>query len=301
MKILRAFAIFLIAICSTLHASLLVSRGTLGVDKYSDTGVFLGTLISPGAGGLTDAQGVAQLPNGDLLVGDFSNNNILRFTSSGTFLNVFASGTDVDTPFDVVYGPDGNIYVASAGPTSNVAKLNGVTGALITASFTSGNVTPIGGPQYIAFGPSMALSDIAGHVFRFDPTTGSHIGTGFYDNPEGVAFDALGNLYIAQRITNNVIRRPAGGGASEIVVPSGAFAGAVQDIAIGPGGILYVSASQISRYDISSGTGVLLNSFGNGGEFITFVSDVPEPASAGLFLTALGAAAWLRRRRCSAV
>src|SRR5258705_8563155 len=161
-------------------ADLIVSRGTSGVDRYSDSGVFLGVLIAPGTGGLVDAQGVAVGPNGDFFVGDFSGSNILHYSSTGSFIGVFSNSPAVDTPFGVVFGTGGGLFVASAGPTSNIARLDKTTGAVITASFTSGNVTPIGGPQYLEFGPALALSDIAGHVFRFNAVTGAHIGTGTF-------------------------------------------------------------------------------------------------------------------------
>jgi hypothetical protein len=285
-------------------ADLIVSRGALGVDHYTDDGVFLGVLIAPGTGGLSDAQGVAVAPNGDLLVGDFNNSNILRFTSTGAFVSVFASGAAVDIPFDVVFGTGGDVFVASAGPTSNVARLNGTTGALITANFTSGNVTPIGGPQYLEFGPALALTDVAGHLFRFDPVTGVHISTNSLDNPEGVAYDAMGNLYVAQRISNNVLRFPSGGGAPAVVIPNGAFAGAPADIEFGPDGLLYLSASSIYRFDVSGANGVLVDSFGTGGEFLVFTTAVPEPGAislAGTGMAALGALALCRRRTAAKV
>src|SRR2546428_8159608 len=119
-----------------LFADLIVSRGTLGVDHYTDNGAFLGQLIAPGSGGLVDAQGVAVAPNGELFVGDFSSDNILHFAPNGAFLNVFASGAAVDTPFDLVFGTGGDLFEPSAGPTSNINRLNGTTGALITANFT---------------------------------------------------------------------------------------------------------------------------------------------------------------------
>jgi hypothetical protein len=289
-------ALALLAPSAAVRADLIVSRGNLGVTHYSNSGVFLGTLIAPGTGGLTDAQGVAVAPNGDLFVGDFANSNILRFTSAGAFIGIFSSDSAVDTPFDLVFGPSGNLFVASAGPSSNIAQLNQATGAVINPSFTSGNVTPIGGPQYLEFGPALALTDIAGHVFRFDPNSGMHISTGIFDNPEGVAYAPNGDLYVAQRISGNVIRLPFGGGPVQIVIPNGSFDGPPEDIEFGPDGLLWISAASIYRYDVSGLNGALVNNFGTGGEFITFTNDVPEPSTialAGIGLVIVG----LYRRR----
>jgi DNA-binding beta-propeller fold protein YncE len=286
----------LVLACQVVSAELIVSRGTSGVEHYSNGGTFLGVLIAPGTGGLVDAQGVAVGPNGDLYVGDFTNSNILRFTSTGTFLGVFSNAGAVDTPFDVVFGPGGELLVASAGATSNIAQLDSA-GNLITGNFTSGNATPIGGPQYLGFGPTLAISDIAGHVFRFDLTTGTFISLLILDNPEGVAFAPNGDLYIAQRIVRNVIRVPAGGGPIEVVIPDNSFDGPPQDIAFGPNGLLYISANSIYRYDVSGANGVLVDHFGTGGEFLVFrdAADVPEPSTLVFGGAGLAWVAWRRR------
>jgi DNA-binding beta-propeller fold protein YncE len=266
-----------------IQGGLLVSRNAAGVDLYTDSGVFVSNLIAPGAGGLSEAHGAAKLPNGDILVGDFFNDRVLRFDSTGAFLNVFASFPDTDNPFDVVLGPDGHVYVANAGGTDTIAKFT-TAGVLVSASFTSGNPQPIGSPQYIEFGPALAVTDIAGRLFRFDPDTGDWISTFFFDNPEGVAYDADGNLYVVQRISDNVLRLPKGGGPAEIVIDTGDFAGSPADIEFGPDGLLYLSAefSQIYRFDVSGAKGKLVDSFGTGGEFLVFFTEVPEPSTAGL-------------------
>ena len=74
----RIFFVLLasLGVASTLCADLIVSRGTFGVDRYTDNGAFLGNVIAPGSGGLSDAQGVAITPSGGYLVGDFTNDNI---------------------------------------------------------------------------------------------------------------------------------------------------------------------------------------------------------------------------------
>jgi len=281
-------------------ADLLVSRGPLGVDRYSNAGAFLGNLIPPGTGGLSDARGLAVSSAGDIYVADFSNDNVLRFNGAGAFQGVFASGADVDTPFGIAFGTGGDLFVESAGPASNIARVDKNTGVVLNANFTSGNVTPLGGPHFLAFGPDLAVSDLAGHVFRFDATTGSWISTGFYDNPQGVAFDAAGNLFFAQRISDNVLKVPAGGGAASEVIPNGAFTGSPAGLAIGPDGLLYLASSTaIYRFDVTGASGVPIDSFGNGGRYLAFTSSVPEPASA--FLACLGLAALVAfARRCCA-
>ena len=293
----RIFLVFLASVgaASTLFADLIVSRGTLGVDRYTDNGVFVGNVIAPGSGGLSDAQGVAITSSGGYLVGDFTNDNILRFAPDGSFINVFASGPAIDTPFDVVTGP-GGIFVANAGGLNTVARLNPATGTVITPNFiTDDPMHPTGGPQYLEFGPQLAMTDIAGRLFRFDSVTGAHISTVLLDNPEGVAYASNGDLYVAQRISNNVLRFPAGGGPPEEVIAMGAFGGSPADLEFGPNGLLYLSADKIYRFDVSGANGVLVDSFGTGGEFLVF-TPVPEPGTAGMSLIAGLALAVFKRR-----
>jgi hypothetical protein len=260
--------------------------------------VFLGTVIAPGAGGLSDAQGVAITPSGGYIVGDFASDSLLRFAPDGSFIDVFASGPAIATPFDVVRGPGGDVFVANAGGLDTVARLNPVTGAVITANFiTDDAMHPTGGPQYLEFGPELAMTDIAGRLFRFDPTTGAHLSTVLLDNPEGVAYAANGDLYVAQRISNNVLRFPFGGGPAQEVIAMGAFNGSPADLEFGPNGLLYLSAEQIYRFDVSGANGVLVDSFGTGGEFMVFApTQVPEPATAALGLIAACALGVFKRR-----
>lgn len=278
-------------LCGPVFADLIVTQGALGVQHYTNDGVSLGTLISPGTGGLTDARGVAVGPGGDLFIADFANDNILRFSAGGSFLGVFASGVNVDTPLGIAFGTGGDLFVASAGPTSNISRVDGTTGAVIDASFTSGNSLVLGGPQFLTFGPDLAVTDIAGHLFRFDSTTGVSTSERALDNPMGVVFDSGGNLFVAQRISDNVLMFPSGGGAGSIVIPNGAFAGSPSDLVIGPDGLLYIATGgAIYRFDVSGGGGVLFDSFGTGGRYMAFTdtSAVPEPQSWVLVVAGIG-------------
>src|SRR4051794_39820586 len=78
-----ALVFFFVTFAGGSFATLLVSRGTQGVDRYTDTGAFLGQITAPGSGGLTDARGIAVAPNGDILVADWNLGQILRYNSSG--------------------------------------------------------------------------------------------------------------------------------------------------------------------------------------------------------------------------
>ncbi len=277
-------------------ADLIVTQGTLGVAHYTDDGVSLGALIAPGTGGLSDARGVAVSPAGDLYISDFANNDILKFNAAGVFQSIFASGPNVDVPLGLTFGTGGDLFVASAGAVSNIARIDHNTGLVTNPSFTSGNVLVLGGPQYLTSGPSLAVTDIAGHLFRFDNATGVSISGGAFDNPVGVAFDAAGDLFVAQRISNNVLKFPAGGGAPSIVIPMGAFSGQPADIAFGPDGLLYLAATNaIYRFDVSGVSGVLVDSFGTGGRYLAFAPTVPEPETWLLLATGFALIVFLRR------
>lgn len=278
-------------------ADLIVTQGTLGVAHYTNDGVSLGTLIAPGTGGLSDARGAAVSPAGDLYISDFVNNNILKFSAGGVFQSVFASGPNVDVPLGLAFGTGGDLFVASAGAVSNIARVNGITGLVTTPSFTSGNALVLGGPQYLTFGSALVVTDIAGHLFRFDPATGVSISNGVFDNPAGVAFDTAGDLFVAQRISNNVLKFPSGGGAPSIIIPNGAFSGQPAGLAFGPNGLLYLAAtSAVYRFDVSGANGTLVDSFGTGGRSLAFTPSVPEPATWVLMAAALALIASVRRR-----
>ncbi len=286
-------ALFFLLLTSPAFADLIVTQGTLGVAHYTNDGVSLGTLIAPGTGGLSDARGVAISPAGDLYISDFANDNILKFSAAGVFQGILASGANVDVPLGLALGTGGDLFVASAGPVSNIARVDPNTGTVTNPSFTFGNALALGGPQYLTFGPNLAVTDIAGHLFRFDAVTGASISSGAFDNPVGVAFDSAGDLFMAQRISNNVLKFPAGGGAPSIVIPMGAFSGQPADLAIGPDGLLYLAAANaIYRFDIN---GVPVDSFGTGGRYLAFTPSVPEPGTGLLLIVAVGCFAAVRR------
>jgi len=104
-----------------------------------------------------------------------TNNGVARFNgTTGEFIDVFASGGGTEHPQDLVFGPDGNLYVSNSG-TDNVLRYNGTSGAFIDV-FANGNGLSF--PMGLAFGPDgnlyVANSGMS-NVLRLNGTTGAFI------------------------------------------------------------------------------------------------------------------------------
>jgi hypothetical protein len=135
------------------------SRNSNSVKRYNgETGAFIDTFVSPGAGGLSSTQEVMFGFDGNLLVTGRQNAFILRFDGeTGAFLGNFSSGYELDEPTKMTLGPDSLIYVSQWGQSkSKVARFDGETGAFVD-EFTSigmnqgcGHVWDADGNLYVA-------------------------------------------------------------------------------------------------------------------------------------------------------
>ena len=95
------------------------------------------------------------IASANLLVGDWGNKGggindiVMEFNgATGVFEGTFANGGGLDAPTDMAYGPDGNLYVASAGSNA-ILRYDGVTGTFISVASGGGIEFPFG----ITFGP----------------------------------------------------------------------------------------------------------------------------------------------------
>lgn len=95
--------------------------------RFNLTGEFLGVAAS--GNGLTRPYGNAFGPDGNLYVSSFRTNQILKFDGqTGNFLGVFASDNNnalgtlngLNGPNDLLFGPDGSLYVATQGTANTV-------------------------------------------------------------------------------------------------------------------------------------------------------------------------------------
>ena len=212
------------------------------------------------AGLITRPSGVEVGPDGDFYVTS-SANTILRYDGTtgalvGTFISAGAGG--LNSPFDLAFGADGHLYVASYG-TDEILRYDGTTGAFIDAFVATGS----GGmtnPSALDFGPDGNLyvsSWFNGIVHRFNGTTGAYIDD-FADTEgfgtTGFAFGPDGNLYVGRA---NVPQIFVFDQATGTKVGQFAPTGGPYDLAFGPDGYLYAalwSADVIERFDISTQT-----------------------------------------------
>ena len=181
-------------------------------------------------------QGVTIDVNGNMFVADRStivirkmNTSKLVTTFAGTpgvagFYNATGTAAEFNTPNDVTTDPSGNIYVADL-VNHAIRKM---TQASVVTTFAGGPVqsTLLGSPTNITSDAkgNIYISDQTGRILEITTTNilyvlaGSFNTTGYVDgsgttarfnNPQGLAVDAQGNVYVAD-YGNNVIRKITG-------------------------------------------------------------------------------------------
>jgi streptogramin lyase len=216
---------------------------------------------------------VATVPTraAELLVSSESTGEILHYSGTGAFIDAFvtAGAGGLSTPAELVFGPDGNLYVSSFG-TSEVRRYNGTTGAFIDAFVTAG-AGGLSSPTGLVFGPDGNLyvsSFGTSEVLRYNGTTGAFINdfvtasSGGLSSPLGLVFGSDGNLYVSSFSTSEVLRYSGVSGAfidAFVAASGGIGAGGLLDpwgLVFGSDGNLYVSSfstSEVLRYSGVSG------------------------------------------------
>jgi hypothetical protein len=194
------------------------------------TGAFLGDFVPSGSGGLFHPVSMVFGPDGlgdgklDLYVGCVFTNTILRYDgTTGAFKGTYvpAGSGGMETPQGLVFGPDGDLYVASgsySGTTpGSVLQFEGPSGpnpgAVVSAFIPSGS-SPLNTPDGLLFGPDAAHHDHldlyvtsavssvgsdsgklklvaapgTSEVLRYDGTTGAFLGAFVTPDSGGLSF-----------------------------------------------------------------------------------------------------------------
>lgn len=184
--------------------------------------------------------------------------------ASGVGVRTLGAGAMLD-PYDAVFGPDRQLYVASFGD-DRIVRVDVDAGT--SSTFVAAGSGGLNGPSGLTFGPNGNLfvsSNLTNSVLEFDGTTGAFVqtfvtsGSGGLVGPFGLAFGPLGRLYVAG--SDNAVRRYDGFNGSFVNVFVAAGSGGLS----GPRGIAF-----------SSNNRLFVASFNN--------SSVLEYSSAGAFV-----------------
>lgn len=256
---------------------------------------------------LNGPHGVRFDVNGELLFADTFNHQIRRLRADGTITTVAGTGAvgsggdggmatlaTLQSPEDVAVDANGNIFIADT--SNNRIRRVSTQGVITTIAGNGGfNCDPAANlpflPKGLAFHPNgdLYFSDICHRIRRISPggamsvVAGSGV-AGFADgpaaqaqfnSPAGIAFDAAGNLYVADE-ANHRVRRidPAGnvttvagtgtpGNAGDGGAATAAQLNTPRRVAVTPSGDLLISEFGNHRVRIVSGGQI--NAFaGNG-------------------------------------
>ncbi len=186
---------------------------------------------------LNSPQGVALDAAGNLYIADAANNRIRKVDSNGVITTVAGGGLGSDgaaatnaslnTPLGVAFGARGSLYMAES-QNNRVRKVD--TSGVITTVAGGGSGGDGGAatnaslfsPRALTFDAtgSLYIADTANNLVRKVDTNGiittiAGGGSGMdggaatnasFNYPSGVAFDSIGNLYIADRNNNRVCK-----------------------------------------------------------------------------------------------
>ena len=204
----------------------------------------------------------------ELFVSNFSGNRVSRFSETngavigtGTFITNGSGGLSL--PHGIAFGPDGNVYVASAGNDA-VLRYNGTNGAFLNAFVPSTNGV-IDYPVWLEFRPDGFLyvsSQLNNSVARFQATNGTFAGlfvtngSGGLNGPSGMTWGPDGNLYVVGRFGNHVLKYDGRSGAflGTVIASNGPLAQPF-GCKFGPDGWLYVASgngNKIVRINVAT-------------------------------------------------
>ena len=229
--------------------------------------------------GLDEPWGITKGPDDNIYISDEGHDVVRRHDGqTGCFIDFFVplGGSSLINPRDLVFGPDGDLYVVSS--SLGVFRYDGATGDFIDlfVPVDYGGEYVLDAPYALLFGPddNLYVTDMNnGSVVRFDGATGDFIDyfvspySGGLDAPRDMEFGPDGHLYVSNFYNDGAIHRFDGtsGTFMDVFVAAGSLGLRFPEgLTFGSDGDLYVidyQRNRILQYDGSDGAPV--------GEFVT--------------------------------
>ncbi|MFN7998921.1 MAG: hypothetical protein U0Q18_35180 [Bryobacteraceae bacterium] len=303
--------------------------GQSGVTTFGGDG---GAATSAGIGGPV---GLTFDSSGNLYIADQYNNRIRKIsggtisTISGNGTDGYsgdgssATSAELSNPAGMTFDSSGNLYIADAGnyvvrkvAGGNISTFAGVhsAGAGYSGDGAAATSAQLYNPSGVAFDSAgnLYIADPGNNVIRMVATNGNistfagNNGAGYsgdggtatsasLNNPNDVAFDSSGNLYIADS-GNHVVRKVSVGGTITTVAGTGAsgYSGdgklainatlnTPKGIALDSSGNLYIADSFNSVIRVVLGSGIIKTIAGNHAAGAGFSGDGGAATSAQLF------------------
>ena len=243
--------------------------------------------------------GVAVDTSGNLFIADKNNNAIRKVNTNGIITTIVSIAGGLSAPLGIVVDSTGNLFI----PSGNVIRKVATNGLITTvAGNGAGGYSGDGGPATSAslFAPSCVAVDTSGNLFIADTSnysirkvdtngiisTVAGVAGSFGDggsatdailsNPQGVAVDAAGNLFIADtstyRIrkvdTNAIITTVAGSGVGGYSGDGGFATNAnlfyPLGVAVDAAGNLFIADQNSQRIRKVDTNGIITTVAGNG-------------------------------------
>jgi Ca2+-binding RTX toxin-like protein len=217
-------------------------------------------LVAVGACASFAPASIAGAAAGDIYVVDSANDTLYRIDASSGVRSTVASGSPISDPRGMVFGPDGQLYIAESSGAGSILRVNPTTGAKTTVA--SG--VPLVNPRGLAFtatgrllvGDNGTIDGCMGGpvdalVVDVNPATGSKAtlaSGGFMNETNGVTVFPDGSIFVSDcgaageggPADGRVIRiDPVTGDQTPIA--TGGMLLNPNGIAAGPGGVAYVS------------------------------------------------------------
>src|SRR4029077_6769027 len=223
----------------------------------------------------------------NLLVGALRQDVVLEFSSTDDIIFTENTFAGISNPETMIFDPSGNLFVGN-GKANSIKKItpSGVETTFATDLDVDGMAVDAFGNLFVSRkSESSNASD--GVILKFTPDGKSSVFVSNISHPKGLAFDSLGNLYLAYPDRNSILKFSPNGKQTTFASGVGhpfrlAFDGVgnlfVTDVATNS--ILEISPSGVvSTFFVSTSTtaGVKDLAFeSNGNLFVTFGDSVVE-------------------------